>query len=267
LAGGNSMSGIVLAVVLTVAILLALFARPVDAWRTVLNWRPNSPAWLLVVVLGLCPALATTGGMVSGSAFVGRYNSVIFPVLVLVAAVGVANIGGRPVKAVILGLACVAALPLTIAEVRTPRTPATWIAERLEAQAKPGDVEVFCPDQLGPAISRALSTRDVAGLQEGVFPDWRPPDRVDWVRYEERYEDSSPAAFAAEADRRAGSGSVWLVWSALYPPTESACTGLREALVARRPVEQRIVADLPEKYLDHGALLRFPAEHARNLER
>ena len=100
-----------------------------------------------------------------------------------------------------------------------------------------------------------------------MFPDWRSPDRVDWVHYEDRYEDGSPAAFAAEADRRAGSGSVWVVWSALYPPTESACTGLREALVGRRPVEQRIVPDRPKDYLDHGALLRFPADSARNRER
>ena len=58
-----------------------------------------------------------------------------------------------------------------------------------------------------------------------------------------------------------------MVWSALYPPTESACTGLREALVGRRPVEQRIVPDRPKDYLDHGALLRFPADSARNRER
>lgn len=267
LAGGTRMSGIVLAIVLVLAILLALFARPRDAWRTELDWRPNSPAWLLVIVLVLCPTLAVAGGMLSGSAFVPRYNSVIFPVLVLVAAIGVGRLGGRPAKAIVLGMACLAAIPLTVDEARTARTPATWIAERLEAQARPGDVVVFCPDQLGPAVSRVLSEKDVTGLQEGVFPDWRAPDRVDWVDYEERYEHGSPAAFATEADERAGGGSVWLVWSALYPPTESACSGLREALVARRPVEQRIVPDLPDDYLDHGALLRFPAQHARNLER
>jgi hypothetical protein len=120
---------------------------------------------------------------------------------------------------------------------------------------------------LGPAVSRALEAKQVSGLQTGVFPNWRSPDRVDWVDYEERYEDGSPASFAEEAVARAGSGSVWVVWSALYPPTQSACTGLREALVARRPVEQRIVADRPGDYLDHAALLRFPAERARFRER
>ena len=267
LAGGNRMSGIVLALVLVVLIPLALFARPLDAWRTELRWRPNWPVGLLVIVLLLSPTLAAVGGMVSGSAFVSRYSSVVFPVLVVVAAAGVANLGGRPAKAVVLGLTCVAALPTMIDEAHTARSPATWIAERLEAQAQPGDVVLYCPDQLGPAVSRMLEAADVEGLQEGVFPDWRAADRVDWVNYEERYEEGSPPAFAAEADRRAGSGSVWVVWSALYPPTESACTGLREALVARRPVEQRIVPDRPEEYLDHGALLRFPAEHARNRER
>jgi mannosyltransferase len=267
LAGGDRMSGIVLAIVLLVALLMALFARPVDAWRTELQWRPNAPAWLLVIVVVLSPSLAAAGGMLSGSAFVPRYNSVVFPVLVLVAAIGIGNVGGRPAKAVILGLACMAALPMTIDDARTARTPATSIAHRLEAQAEPGDVVVFCPDQLGPAVSRILESDDVHSLQEGVFPDWSSPDRVDWVHYEDRYQDGSPSAFAAEADRRAGSGSVWVVWSALYPPTESACTGLREALTGRRPVEQRIVADLPDDYLDHGALLRFPAESARNRER
>jgi len=58
-----------------------------------------------------------------------------------------------------------------------------------------------------------------------------------------------------------------MVWSALYPPTQPACTGLREALLGLRPVEQRIVPDLPDDYLDHGALLRYPAEKARTLQR
>ena len=97
LAGGNRMSGIILALVLLVLIPLALFARPLDAWRTELQWRPNWPVGLLVLVLLLSPTLAALGGMVSGSAFVSRYSSVVFPVLVVVAAVGVANLGGaRP---------------------------------------------------------------------------------------------------------------------------------------------------------------------------
>jgi hypothetical protein len=261
------MSGVVMAFLLSLLVCLALFARPVDAWRTELNWRPRSPTGLLVLVLILSPTLAAAGGMISGSAFVPRYNSVVFPVLILLAALGVANLGGRPAKVLVLGLVCVTALPLTIDEARTARTPATWIVDRLEAQAQPGDVVIFCPDQLGPAVSRVLASRPIVGLQDGVFPDWLSPDRVDWVDYEERYEEGSASGFAGEADARAGSGAVWLVWSALYPPTEAACTGLREAMTDLRPVEQRMVPDLPDDYLDHAALLRYPPERADFRER
>ena len=75
--------------------------------------------------------------------------------------------------------------------------------------------------------------------------------------YAARYDASRPATFAYDADRRAASAAVWLVWSDLYPPTQPACGGLRAALERLRPAHRVLVEDEPGRHLDHGALLWF----------
>ena len=50
----------------------------------------------------------------------------------------------------------------------------------LNVQAQPGDLVVYCPDQLGPAVDRLLR---VQGVTEITFPRAIGPQRVDWVDY------------------------------------------------------------------------------------
>lgn len=210
------------------------------------------------VVAGVAAMCAVAGAIVSGSAFSGRYTSVLLPLTLLLVAAGVARLrDDRAVAAVLVVMASLSSIAV-VHQARAERTPARVMATLLEARARPGDVVVFCPDQLGPAVARELAGTPLDGVVLGAYPQWSAPDRVDWVDYTRRYEAAWPAHFAATADRKAGNGSVWLVWSDLYPPTQAACRGLQRSLDRLRPAEQLLVADEPDRHLDHGALSWFP---------
>jgi hypothetical protein len=265
LAGGSRPRAMVLVFLIIALLVFALFSRG-DTDRTRLDLRTFPPARGLAAVTVLCPVFAVVGGLVSGSAFVSRYASVVFPVIVVLAAVGLAHIADDWLRRGLLAVACVAAFPLAVDEAGTARTPATTMAVALQADARPGDVIVYCPDQLGPGIARRLEGTATGALQQGTFPDWSPPDRVDWTDYQVRHREASSVAFAEEAVRRAGTGSVWLLWSPHYPSTRSACVVLRAALAAARPGEQMVVKDRPWAYLDRPALLRYPADPADQIE-
>ena len=53
----------------------------------------------------------------------------------------------------------VAGLVSSAQNVTTQRTQANAVAAAINAQAKPGDVIAFCPDQLGPSVYRQIGTR------------------------------------------------------------------------------------------------------------
>jgi uncharacterized membrane protein len=260
--GGHEPLAVFLSCILGVLVALALFAQPREPWRTEIRVPSYPPARALLALFGLASLFATLGGRFSGSAFVGRYTSVVFPVLVMLVAIGASHIGRRDARIVVVALACVVGTALAIEEAHTPRTPAASFARYLDAEARPGDIVVFCPDQLGPAVSRLLADSPVSSLQQGTFPRWAPPTRVNWVDYGTRYKVASASEFAADAVHRAGHGAIWLVWSSYYPPTEPSCLTLRAALSFLRPTEEQLVKDRPDDYLDHGALLRYPASKA-----
>lgn len=255
-AGGKHPAAVVLACILGAGLLVAA-GRAVAAARGTAGgrwWR--SPLWLIGGVLVICPLLAAVGGSISNSAFVGRYSSVVFPLLIVLAAIGLVSAGPRLLQASLLAATAMLGLGLGFGESRASRTPATAFATVLQANVRPGDVLVFCPDQLGPALSRAIDGTPVAELRQGVYPDWATPRRVNWIDYAARYERGSPGAFAAEADALAGSNAVWLIWSDDYPATRQACARLAAAMGTLRPEHAEIVSD-EHSDSDHGALWRF----------
>jgi hypothetical protein len=253
--GGDHDAARILALVLAVGLLVAA-ARWVLSTRAGRRDATRVPIAMLAGVLVLCPLFAAVGGSVSNSAFVGRYSSVVFPVLMLVAACGFAAIGPRWARGGLLAAAVALGLGLAVQESGHARTPAATFSSVLQQEAQPGDVIVYCPDQLGPALSRALAKTSLADLQQGVYPDWASPARVNWIDYTERYADGSPTAFAREAVARADGHAIWLVWSSTYPATQRACTQLIASLLDLRPEHTQLVADNPS-YSDHGALWRF----------
>jgi hypothetical protein len=166
-----------------------------------------------VPLFGLAAATlvaAVAAGAVGHAAFVARYAAVVLPLWLLLVAEG---IGRRPrVLVGALGALCVTGLLTGMNDNAAPRTQAAPIARVLNARARPGDLVVFCPDQLGPPVNRLLR---VAGLTQLTFPRAIGPERVDWVDYRDVIARTDVAAFARAMVARAGR-AVWLVWSDGY---------------------------------------------------
>src|SRR5207244_3571400 len=124
-------------------------------------------------------------------AFVARYTSVVLPFFVLLAGIGAAAFADTRKLAAVL--AAVSAIGLGIAGQASTRdrTQAGELAAHLAAAARPGDVVVYCPDQLGPSTSRLIGDRFV----QISFPRGDGPRIVDWVDYVKATRAASPAAF------------------------------------------------------------------------
>jgi len=211
---GPGTAGLALALLLAA---LALWALPLPSARRLLLLG------LGALVLGLFVSRA------QGAGYALRYSSPVAAAVLLVPALGAARLGGRRGGA---ALAAVALLGLGVAvfsPLLGPRTQARATAALLRAHLRPGDLVVYCPDQLGPAVDRLLPP----GTDEVVYPTMGAPQRVDWVDYAARNAAGSPSAFAATASARA-TGVVWLVRADGYRTFGSQCADLDRDLAALR---------------------------------
>jgi hypothetical protein len=198
------------------------------------------PGALLALSAGTLVA-AGLAGRLTGSAVSPRYTSVALPAFLALVAVGLAAVPGRRVFAALLAVVVLLGLGVATARVWTPRTQAGEVAAALD-RAVPGDVVAFCPDQLGPAVSRLAPP----GLDLVVYPDLRPADRVDWTDYAERSQAGDPAVTAAELDARAGRHAVWVVTgNGFRVPPDADCRALRIALSGLRGEPVQLVERRP----------------------
>jgi hypothetical protein len=137
------------------------------------------------------------------------------------------------------------------------RTQAATVARHLRASAQPGDVVAYCPDQLGPSVSRMLPAS--LGLTQLTYPKADAPQFVDWVDYATTIRHTPVLPFADGLLSRAGPGhSVWVVWSPGYKAFGRRCEQLVAALGAYRYSGEtvRLRWSIPE----HMGLLRFDPE-------
>jgi hypothetical protein len=254
--GGEFGEAVVLGVALVVLVLLGLFARSSGRNSVELDLRTRPGVRGEVAVLGLALALAAVGSYLTEAAFAARYASVVFPLFVLAAAYGLTRLPAPGVRAVLLGSLALLGLAGGLHGATASRTQAGQLARAISTGAGPGDLVVYCPDQLGPAVSRLVD----ADVDAMTFPDGAGPARVDWVDYLERAEAVDLVAFAREAATRAGSGALWLVWSEDYRGLEGRCTGLDEELATIRGAPDIVV--IPNGDWEHGWVHRFPAPAA-----
>jgi hypothetical protein len=134
------------------------------------------------------------------------------------------------------------------------RTEAGLVASALQRSAQPGDVVAYCPDQLGPSVSRLVSVP----VTQLTFPRQTAPQFVDWVDYDKHNHAALTAPFAQMLDQRAGSHQLWLVWSPNYKTFGSKCSVLVQRLQVLRPDMARVVKVKP-KYEEHLGLIRYRA--------
>lgn len=253
-AGGYWDFGIVLSLVYFALLALGVLGRGVDGGRIEIDLRGHTPGRFLATVFFVTLAVAVVAGRLGGSAYAVRYAAVVLPVLVLVMAIGADVFTSRRAHRRVLGLVVVLGLAACIPNVVGNRTSADRVASALREQAQPGGVVAYCPDQLGPSVSRLLPA---GGFDQLTFPRSDPPQFVDWVGYEAANKAASPAAFARMLVERAGTGDVWLVWAPGYRTFKAKCQALLSELDELRPDNTRVVK-VSTKYFEKPGLARFP---------
>jgi mannosyltransferase len=249
--GGGRLTAVLLGHAFVVLAVLALVAVPAgDVVRLGVSRSPRRWA-LLALSLGTL-VVGGLASLVASSAVAGRYTSVALPAFLALVALGVAGLPGRRTRATVLALCVLGGLGLSGLQAGAPRTQAAEVAAALRSAA-PGDLVVFCPNQLGPAVSRLAP----AGLELAGYPDLGPVDRVDWTDYAERNA-ADPALVAARISARAGDAAVYVVTGHGYRvPSDADCTRLREALAELRGQPEQVVQRDPA--VEEGMRMhRFP---------
>ena len=257
--GGYWDPGLVVGMITYALIALALFGRAVDGRRIEIDLR-SRPGGRHVAVVGFGTlAVAIVATVIGRSAFAVRYASVLFPMIILLAALGTIRLLDRRVRHAVLAAVVVFGFWATAPNVFGDRTSAARVAAALEKGVQPGDVVAYCPDQLGPSVSRLLPD-DGLGAQHLTFPRATPPQLVDWVDYAEVNKAADPAPFAQMLLDRAGpTGTVWVVWAPGYKTFKDKCQGVLGNLDLVRRDNTRPVK-LPSKNFEKPALIRFPPQ-------
>ncbi len=222
--------GRLLAVIYFAMLALAVFgaAKSGRIIELDLRTRPRARSLVFVVLGTLFAAIA--GGIVTASAFSSRYAAVVFLPFILLVALGTVTLLNPKTRVVVVGLAVLAGLISSAQNVTTQRTQANAVAAAINAEAKPGDVIAFCPDQLGPSVYRQL--RNPAQYAMLTFPRRTGPQIVDWVDYADAVHAASPESYANAVFAKAGpSHHVWLAWEPMYETFGVKCEAIATDLL------------------------------------
>ena len=253
-AGSTEHEGWLLLFPMTALMLLGIFGRAADARRIEIDLRTRPDVrWEGLVGMATL-VVGTSVSYLAGSAFQTRYSAIVFPFYVLVVARGLACFADRRVLAGVCGVVVALGFAGGVRNLLENRTQAGEVAAVLRAEARPGDLVVYCPDQLGPSVSRGAPD----GLDQVTYPFFDDPSRVDWVDYEEKLATVDPAGFAARALQRAGeSHALWLVSGPGYRTHTGTCEALAAALGSSRDPVTRVLPD--EDVWEKPGLVRFAA--------
>lgn len=254
-AGGLASEAQLLAFVLIALAALGLLGRAVDARRVELDLRTRPEVRRELLVAGLTLAVGCVAGYAASSAFASRYAAVVFPLFVVAAGVGVTRLTSPVARAVVLAAVAVLGLAGGARNVVEDRSQSREMADAVASTGQDGDLVVFCPDQLAPAVDRELA----AGFERVPFPDpSSSPERVDWYDYAERNEAADVGRFAADVLARAGDRAVYLAIAPGYETFDERCEALQATLTAARPGAAVLVPADPRVF-EHASLVRFPA--------
>jgi hypothetical protein len=197
--------------------------------------------------------VAVVAGQILNTAYADRYTAVAFVPFLLLTAVGTRTISSPQLFRLTVALVAVLGLINGSQYFFNDRTQARQVADVLKAKASPGDVVLYCPDQLGPAVTRLAP----GGLEQLAVPSLGPANRVDWVDYAKRNEHANGKAVADRALALAGpKQSVWLVVSPNYKTYEALCPAVQMELQSRRP-RAAITVHSRDKVYEHEALIWF----------
>jgi hypothetical protein len=237
-------------------LLLGVFARTVDDRRLEVDVRTQPPARAVTFVFAGGLAVALSLNYLAGGAFQSRYSAIVFPFFILLVARGLGLLRDPRIFGAVITVVVLLGVAGGVRNVVTQRTQAGEVARVLRAEAKPGDLVVYCPDQLAPSVHRLASK----GLDEVEYPSFAGPQRVDWVDYKARLARVNLQAFADAALARAGTHTLWYVSAPGYITHVGKCEALSDAFAKARPRQQRTLSD--EKIFEKPALQQFAARPA-----
>jgi mannosyltransferase len=255
--GGNDMwawtLGVLQLLLLAVALLSVPGTRGLRRPALLLELRIRPRRGLLLALFGGTLLVAGVAGWLTHSATVARYTSVALVPFVVLVALGAVALPTAVARRTALAVAAVLGLVTVLPTAWTPRTQAGETAEMLAAAA-PGDLVVFCPDQLGPAVSRLVQP----GLDLVSYPDLRPADRIDWTDYADRNTSRTGAQVAGAVLQRAQGSAVWVVASGGYiVPSAARCNSMIASLEKARG-QETVYVERGDDY-EGERLVRFPA--------
>ena len=247
--GGARIEGVLYAVVVSVLLLVGLFAARSAGSELTLDLRTVPIVRRELAVVLLVIALGCVAGYATSATYQSRYAAVVVPLVLLAVAVGITRIPG--IAQIAAGAAYVAVSVGGIAWVNYyQRTQADVVGDAVAQHAQPGDVVVYCPDQLGPDYSRRMPD----GLVELAYPALSSPERVDWVDYAERNGAADPTRIAGEIRDRAAGNAIFVVWMSDYRTLGDQC----ERLVAALGPTEGLVEQDESKYFEPAFLHRAP---------
>lgn len=241
--------------ILVPMLLLGIFAVAGTARRIELDVLvPRTTRGVSYMLVGGL-AGATTLNYLAGGAFQSRYSAIVFPFYILLVARGFAILRDQRILGALLLLTVALGFAGGVRNVQTQRTQAGGVARAIAAQAKPGDVVVYCPDQIAPSVHRLLPAE--LGLVELTYPSFAGPERVDWVDYKDKLGRVNTNDFGAEAIRRAEGHQLFYVSAPGYITHPGTCEALSTVLGESRDSRQLTVSD--EQIFEKPALQVFTA--------
>lgn len=257
--GGSTTVGRVLLVLVAALLAFAVFGQAAGPRHVLIDLKAHEPGRTLMLLSIGTLVIAVGAGQIVGNAWADRYTATAFVPFLLTLALGTERLLDRRVLGVTVLLLALLGDAAGAAKVTLQRTQANQVAAVLRAGAHAGDVVLYCPDQLGPAVAREIAAgRTPAGLQHHTIPTWGPPGRVDWVDYARRNESASGLQLARRALAEAGpTHTVWLVFLGEYRTYEVLCPDLRQALNDQRPVVQLLAAKTPQQSYERDEVYRY----------
>ncbi|HLM65726.1 MAG TPA: glycosyltransferase family 39 protein [Acidimicrobiales bacterium] len=250
LGGGLVSESFLAGTVIVVLALVALFAARASRDELTLDLRTTPLVRREVLVVAVTAALGCAVGYATSATYQSRYAAVFVPLLLVAVAVGITRFVG-PARLVAGGSLVALSLAGLVWIQAFERTQSEEVAAAVAERAEPGDVVVYCPDQLGPAYSRAMPS----DITQVVYPTLGPPQRVDWVDYGDRNAAADPAAIARDVLDMADGHGVFVVWMAKYRTLEGQCEDLVNALGRG----ELIVSEDQAKYYEPANVHWFPA--------
>ena len=248
--GGNVMEAFLYGTVVVVLVLVALFAARASGHEITLDLRTLPVVRNEMLVVAVTLGIGALVGLATSATFQSRYAAVVVPLVLLAVAVGLVRlprVAALVMAAVYLGLALFGLSWVNYYQ----RTQSAEVAAAVAERAQPGDVVVYCPDQLGPAYSREMPD----GLDEISYPRLAAPERVDWVDYAATNEAADPAALAADIRARADGHAIFVVWMSEYRTYGNQC----ERLISELGVMESLVVQDQSRFYEPAMLHWLPA--------